>query len=75
MDQTFPWLTTLIVVPFLGALALWFLPKGLRRHARQVEIGGVAAELIIDRGIGQPQTQCAAGNRQQHQTLMQVRVA
>ena len=43
-DQTFPWLTTLIVVPLVGAAIVWALPAAARRHARHV---GVAVSLVV----------------------------
>ncbi|MCL3863209.1 NADH-quinone oxidoreductase subunit M [Actinotalea sp. K2] len=68
-DQTFPWLTTLIVVPLLGAALLWALPESVRRHSRHVAVGvslvvlalGVVATLAFDTS--------AAGT---HQLLEQV---
>lgn len=36
MTDTFPWLTTLVVVPLLGAAVLWALPGAARRHARPI---------------------------------------
>lgn len=44
LDQTFPWLTTLIVVPLLGAAVVWALPGAARRHARSV---AVAVSLLV----------------------------
>lgn len=38
MTDTFPWLTTLVVVPLLGAAVLWALPGAARRHARPIAI-------------------------------------
>ena len=43
-DQTFPWLTTLIVVPLVGAAIVWGLPAGARRHSRHVAVG---ASLVV----------------------------
>ena len=43
-DQTFPWLTTLIVVPLVGAAVVWALPSAARRHARHV---AVAVSLVV----------------------------
>ena len=47
LNQTFPWLTTLIVVPVVGALALWFLPRGLRARARQIALGFALLTLVL----------------------------
>ncbi|NCT91621.1 NADH-quinone oxidoreductase subunit M [Cellulomonas sp. APG4] len=55
-EQTFPWLTAMIVVPLVGAAVLWALPRGARRHARAVAVAvslvvlalGVAATLAFD---------------------------
>lgn len=38
-DQTFPWLTTLIVVPVIGAVVVASLRGTARRHARPVALG------------------------------------
>ena len=43
LEQGFPWLTTLIVVPLVGAATIWLLPAVGRRWARQV---AVAASLL-----------------------------
>ena len=40
----FPWLTTMIVVSALGAVVVWALPGGARRHARAV---GLAVSLVV----------------------------
>lgn len=44
MQTTFPWLTTLVVVPLLGAALVWALPGSARRHARTV---AVAVSLVV----------------------------
>jgi NADH-quinone oxidoreductase subunit M len=44
LDQSFPWLTTMVVVPVVGALVLWALPAGARRHARTI---GLAFSLVV----------------------------
>ena len=46
-DPTFPWLTTLVVVPLLGALAVWALPGAARRWARHVAVGVSLVELVL----------------------------
>ncbi|WP_309134289.1 NADH-quinone oxidoreductase subunit M [Cellulomonas sp.] len=43
----FPWLTALVVLPALGAVALWALPAGARRHSRTVALGVALAELVL----------------------------
>ncbi|QGQ18613.1 NADH-quinone oxidoreductase subunit M [Cellulomonas sp. JZ18] len=43
----FPLLTALVVLPALGAVALWALPAGARRHARTVALGVALAELLL----------------------------
>lgn len=43
----FPWLTALVVLPLLGAVVLWALPAGARRHARAVALGFALAELVL----------------------------
>ncbi|MCV2395622.1 NADH-quinone oxidoreductase subunit M [Actinotalea sp. M2MS4P-6] len=47
MPAQFPWLTTLIVVPLLGAAVVWALPGAARRHARPVAIGVALVELVL----------------------------
>ncbi|WP_225752944.1 NADH-quinone oxidoreductase subunit M [Actinotalea sp. Marseille-Q4924] len=44
LDQSFPWLTTMVVLPVLGAVVLWALPAGARRHARTI---GLAVSLVV----------------------------
>ena len=36
--SSFPWLTTLIVLPLVGAVVLWALPPTARAAARQVAL-------------------------------------
>ncbi|NUU18006.1 NADH-quinone oxidoreductase subunit M [Cellulomonas humilata] len=44
MSSSFPWLTALIVVPLLGAVALWVLPAG---RTRAVALGVALLELLL----------------------------
>ncbi len=43
-DLAFPVLTTMVVVPLLGAVVLWALPAGARRHARATAL---AVSLVV----------------------------
>jgi len=45
--SSFPWLTTLIVVPLLGAGALWLLPAGARARSREIALGAALASLVV----------------------------
>ena len=45
--SSFPWLTTLIAVPLVGALALWALPAASRKLARQVALGFSLLSLVL----------------------------
>jgi NADH-quinone oxidoreductase subunit M len=45
--SSFPWLTTLIVVPLLGAGALWLLPPAARARSREVALGAALASLVV----------------------------
>lgn len=47
MSPDFPWLTTLIAWPVLGALLLWFVPKALRPRARVLALGIALVELVV----------------------------
>ena len=47
MSPDFPWLTTLVAWPVLGALLLWFAPKTLRPRARVVALGIALVELVV----------------------------
>ncbi len=47
MSPDFPWLTTLIAWPVLGALVLWFSPRALRPRARAVALAWSLAELAL----------------------------
>ncbi|GGC09464.1 NADH-quinone oxidoreductase subunit M [Cellulomonas carbonis] len=49
-DSTFPWLTAMVVLPVVGALAVWALPAGVRRHARHV--GLAVSLLVLALGVG-----------------------
>src|SRR3954454_5884888 len=44
MSSSFPWLTALIVVPLLGAVALWVIPA---HRARAVALGVTLLELVL----------------------------
>lgn len=44
MSSSFPWLTALIVVPLLGAVALWVLPAN---RTRAVALGVTLLELVL----------------------------
>src|SRR5665811_548047 len=46
-DTTFPWLTTLVVLPLVGAAAVWLLPASARRRARQVAVGISLVTLVV----------------------------
>ena len=47
MPEQFPWLTTLIVVPLLGAAVVWALPGAARRFARHVAVGVSMVVLLL----------------------------
>jgi len=47
MSPDFPWLTTLIAWPVLGALLLWFAPKALRPRARVLALAVALVELVL----------------------------
>ncbi|GEL96308.1 NADH-quinone oxidoreductase subunit M [Cellulomonas composti] len=47
MSPDFPWLTTLIAWPVLGALLLWLAPRGLRAHARMIALAWSLVELVL----------------------------
>jgi NADH-quinone oxidoreductase subunit M len=50
MSSSFPWLTALIVLPLLGAVALWVLPSAGRSRTRPIALGVTIAELGL--GVG-----------------------
>ncbi len=45
--SSFPWLTALVLVPLIGAVALWVLPAGPRNLVRPVALGFAVAELVL----------------------------
>jgi len=47
MPAQFPWLTTLVVVPLVGAALVWALPGTARRLARPVAIAVSLVELVL----------------------------
>src|SRR5665648_732834 len=46
-DTTFPWLTTLVLLPLVGAAAVWLLPASARRRARPVAVGVSLVTLVV----------------------------
>ncbi|MCL2455633.1 MAG: NADH-quinone oxidoreductase subunit M [Micrococcales bacterium] len=44
--ENFPWLTTLMVLPLLGATVLW-LPTSLRARAREIALGVSVLVLVV----------------------------
>lgn len=49
-DSSFPWLTAMVVLPVVGALLVWALPAGARRHARHVALA--VSLLVLALGVG-----------------------
>ncbi|NMR18811.1 NADH-quinone oxidoreductase subunit M [Cellulomonas fimi] len=47
LSADFPWLTTLIVVPLVGAAIVWALPSSARRWVRHVAVGVALLELLL----------------------------
>ncbi|MBF0722539.1 NADH-quinone oxidoreductase subunit M [Sanguibacter inulinus] len=47
IDPNIPWLTLLAVVPLVGALVLWALPRGSRRLARPVALAFSLVEVLL----------------------------
>jgi len=47
IESTFPWLTTLVVLPLVGAAVVWLLPASARRWTRQVALGVALLELVV----------------------------
>ncbi|MCC2316240.1 NADH-quinone oxidoreductase subunit M [Cellulomonas xiejunii] len=45
--SNFPWLTALVVLPLVGAAALWLLPAGARSRSRTVALGFALAEVLL----------------------------
>lgn len=50
LDQSFPWLTAMVVVPALGAVVLWALPATARRNARTIAVAFSLMTLAL--GVG-----------------------
>lgn len=46
-DSTFPWLTTLVVLPLVGAAVVWLLPAQARRWARHVAVAFSLLVLVV----------------------------
>jgi NADH-quinone oxidoreductase subunit M len=47
IDPNIPWLTLLAVVPLVGAVVVWALPRGSRRLARPVALGISLVEVVL----------------------------
>lgn len=47
IDPNIPWLTLLAVVPLVGAVVVWALPRGSRRLARPVALGVSLVEVVL----------------------------
>ncbi len=47
IESSFPWLTTLVVLPLVGAAAVWALPGTSRRWARHAALGVALLELVL----------------------------
>jgi NADH-quinone oxidoreductase subunit M len=47
IDSNIPWLTLLVVLPLIGALVVWALPRGSRRLARPIALGFSLAEVVV----------------------------
>ena len=47
ITSSFPWLTLLVVLPLVGAAAVWLLPTSLRRWSRHVALGVSLATLVL----------------------------
>ncbi len=65
----FPWLTALVVLPALGAVALWALPAGARRHSRTLALAVALAELLLAAGAFGAFDTGAAGEHQLLETV------
>ena len=61
MTETFPWLTTLIVWPLLGAVLVWLLPATARHRARHVAVAFSLVELGLAIGAAAAFDTGAAG--------------
>lgn len=66
-DPTFPWLTTLIVWPLLGAVLVWLLPATARHRARHVAMAFSLVELALAIGAAVAFDTGAAGLVQLHE--------
>ncbi len=67
--ESFPWLTALIVVPTVGAVLLWALPRSARRSARPLALGATLVELALAVGALLAFDTTAAGTHQLTQTV------
>ena len=45
--SSFPWLTTLIVLPLVGAAVAWALPAGARKRSREIALAFALVELVL----------------------------
>jgi NADH-quinone oxidoreductase subunit M len=47
IESNFPWLTTLVVLPMVGAAAVWLLPSSARRWTRHVALGASLVVVVV----------------------------
>ncbi len=47
IESSFPWLTTLVVLPLVGAAAVWALPRTARRWTRHAALAVALVELVL----------------------------
>ena len=64
LSAEFPWLTTLIAVPLVGAAAVWALPASLRSWSRHLAVGVSLVELVLAVGAALSFDTSIAGEHQ-----------
>lgn len=69
MDATFPWLSAMVLVAALGAVVVWALPAGLRRHVRVVALGASLVNVGLLVGAVATFDTGAAGTHQHYEQL------
>ena len=75
VTASFPWLTALVLVSVVGAVVVWALPRGARRHVRTTALAFALVDVALLVGAFLAFDTSAAGSHQlyeQHEWIPQI---